>query len=330
MFTGYLFILLFTTLLYYTTHSGINGKGLYAQQQPIQKVISTTTKEQAFDKWISNQEETSFQMMLNNINPPGTKRGFFAASLSTSDPNYFYTWTRDAALVARVLSTLPHTYDSVLQDYIDFQIDTQRTNTPCDCLGEPKFNPDGSSFIGTWGRPQNDGPAERISTFLMIANRWLENGYKDMNWIKEYIVPAVIRDLDYVCQVWYQPSFDLWEEIEGTHFYTLMVMRKALLDAIDFFSVTASKEGKNEDSQQQQQQQQTTLYNLEKYKLTAYLIEKRIETFWSSQFNYIMATQNVQNGVSKPSRLDVSTLLAANLVASRNDGKSWGFLFYNC
>lgn len=253
-----------------------------------------------FDHWITTQEETSFQSILKNINPSGTKRGFFAASLSTDRPDYFYTWTRDAALVARVLSSLEKTNDILLEDYIDFQIDAQLTATRCDCLGEPKFNKDGTGYTGSWGRPQNDGPAERAIAFMLIANRWLDNGYKQNI---DYLLPAILKDLDYISNVWFHSSFDLWEEIDGTHFYTLMVMRRALLDGISFIKKTKSSS-----------------VSLEEYKLKAYLIGNRIESFWSSQHNYIMATQNVQNGVQKPSGLDVSTLLAANLVAGRNDG----------
>ncbi|KAL0582135.1 hypothetical protein ABG067_008143, partial [Albugo candida] len=244
---------------------------------------------------------TSYQTILDNINPTGTKRGFFAASLSTHEPNYFYTWTRDAALVARTLTLIDKTNDTLLQDYIEFQIDTQFTPTECHCLGEPKFNQDGTGFGGPWGRPQNDGPAERAITFLLIANRWFNNGYQDNTYIYNTLVPAIVRDLDYIIKVWYQPSFDLWEEIKGTHFYTLMVMRKALLDGIDFFH------------------QQKSNKSLEEYKWVAYAMERRIASFWSDQFGYILATQQVTNGVKKPSGLDVSTLLAANLVASRHD-----------
>lgn len=280
MFTRYLLLVLFTPLIYF----------------PVQGQTD-------FDRWIAKQETISFDTILGNINPPGTKKGFFAASLSTHRPDYFYTWTRDAALVARVLTSLQETNDTLLHDYVDFQMDTQKTNTRCDCLGEPKFNKDGSGFSGTWGRPQNDGPAERAITFLSIANRWLDNGYKDTPWIHNTLVPAIVRDLDYISKVWYQPSFDLWEEVLGTHFYTLMVMRRALLDGIDFFRPYNT--------------------NIEEYKLVSHLLGKRIESFWSEQRNYIMATQNVQNGVQKPSGLDVSTLLAANIIANRNDGNAY-------
>ncbi|KAI9251989.1 Six-hairpin glycosidase-like protein [Helicostylum pulchrum] len=253
------------------------------------------------DHWISKQDTISFQTIHQNINPHGTKRGFFAASLSTYRPDYFYTWTRDAALVARVLTSLNETSDDTLMDYIQFQIDTQSADTRCGCLGEPKFNTDGSSYRGTWGRPQNDGPAERAVTFMLIATRWIDNGYQDTAWIYNHLVPSLVKDLDYIVKVWYQDSFDLWEEVLGTHFYTLMVMRRAMLDSVGFFNSYEKRP-------------------VDEYRLTAHLIAKRLEGFWSVEHGYVMATQGIRNGVQKPSGLDVSTLLAANLVASRKDG----------
>jgi glucoamylase len=62
-------------------------------------------------------------------------------------------------LVTLVLATLQQDNSSVdlmsvLYDYVDFQIDIQRLapKTPCQCLGEPKFNADGSIFEEEWGR----------------------------------------------------------------------------------------------------------------------------------------------------------------------------------
>lgn len=151
-------------------------------------------------------------------------------------------------------------------------------------------------------RPQNDGPAERAIAFMAIANRWHVEGH-DQTYIADTLVPAITKDLNYVVDIWQQPCYDLWEEIEGVHFYTLMVMRRALLDAVDFFDTNSD-----------------TPFRVDHYKSTAYQIEKRIESFWSSHQNYITSTQDVRNGVQKPSGLDVSTLLAANLVSHRNDG----------
>lgn len=136
MFTGYLLILLTTSLVYYYSSTGSDA---VATDLPL-------------DRWVARQQATSFKTIMKNINPPGTSRGFFAASLSTYKPDYFYTWTRDAALVARVIASIPETNLTVLTDYVDFQISTQMTPTVCNCLGEPKFNTDGSGYTGSWGR----------------------------------------------------------------------------------------------------------------------------------------------------------------------------------
>jgi glucoamylase len=126
---------------------------------------------------------------------------------------------------------------------------------------------------------------------MAIANRFHSNP----DYVNNTLMPAILKDLDYVTNVWQQPCFDLWEEVKGVHFYTLMVMRRALLDAIDFFP--------------------TPTY----YKSTAKQIKARIETFWSPNQRYVIGTQDVRNGLQR-SGLDISTLLAANLLASRNDG----------
>lgn len=133
---------------------------------PITAALAAPVNKQSFptgnpdiSSWVSKQEGISFSEMLRNVNPPGTAKGFVAASLSTAGPDYFYTWTRDAALVSRVIAYKYNTTNAgdnnihgALQDYVTFQINTQTESTPCNCLGEPKFNPDGSSFTGPWGR----------------------------------------------------------------------------------------------------------------------------------------------------------------------------------
>ncbi|KAI7905541.1 Six-hairpin glycosidase-like protein [Cokeromyces recurvatus] len=300
MFIGYLLFILVTSLFYY----GFN----HIIIKPSVPIISANKNEVTtlnLQTWITQQEPISIEIMKNNINPPGSVRGFFAASLSTFKPDYFYTWTRDAALVARVLTALLEedennvlTFD-LLEDYVHFQIHTQQitSTTVCQCLGEPKFNPDGSAFSGSWGRPQNDGPAERVIAFIAIAN-YSDNYY----YVEDVLAPAIIKDLDYITENWQNPCYDLWEEIEGNHFYTWMVMRRALLDAVDFFHSSFDP------------------IKIKTYLSTATQIQNQLESFWSPQRNYIMTTQNRSHGIQKPSGLDVSILLAANLAAKINDG----------
>ncbi|KAG2198508.1 hypothetical protein INT47_008612 [Mucor saturninus] len=131
-------------------------------------------------------EGISRSAMIRNINPPEAAKGFIATSLSTSGPDYYYSWTRDSALDSYVMAndyntTLKGdaTIVGLLKDYVTYSINAQSTSTACNCLGEPKFNADGSSFTGAWGIPQNDGPAERGSSFILIAVNLLKQSSDD-------------------------------------------------------------------------------------------------------------------------------------------------------
>lgn len=121
------------------------------------EVTSFPTGNTTISDWGSKQIPISLSKMFESINPPGSAKGFLAASLSTSNPDYYYSWTRDSALSYRVLvdqlrSGSNSTIDGMIQDYITFSKNAQTTSTVCNCLGEPKFNPDGSSYTGPWGR----------------------------------------------------------------------------------------------------------------------------------------------------------------------------------
>lgn len=244
--------------------------------------------------------------MLRNVNPAGAVSGFIAASLSTANPDYFYAWTRDSALVSHVIAydyntTLAgnSTILGILKNYVTFSLNSQSASTSCNCLGEPKFNADGSSYTGAWGRPQNDGPAERADTFILIADSILKQT-SDATYVTGTLAPAIYKDLDYVASTWSNGCYDLWEEVNGVHFYTLMVMRKGLIRGANFAT-------RNGDSTR-----------ASTYTNTAASIKTKIDTFWSSTNNYVSVSQSVTSGVSKAG-YDASVLIAANL-GSLQDG----------
>lgn len=99
-------------------------------------------------EWVKKQQDISWEALLKNVNPSGAVEGFIAASLSTNNPDYFYCWVRDAALVAQTMTYMYNTTEAgssnllgLLQDYASFQISAMSKSTVCNCLGEPKFNP---------------------------------------------------------------------------------------------------------------------------------------------------------------------------------------------
>lgn len=195
-------------------------------------------------EYLRAQEQRSIEYLLRNISPPGAARGAVVAASSKHDPDYFYHWIRDAALVMDVIVSLYQDekepaqkarYAALLDAYVDFSRRNQLTPNPSGGLGEPKFNADGSAFTGSWGRPQNDGPALRAVTLTRLALSWLEEGKEALVRKKLYEaeIPArtVIKaDLEFVSQHWRDTCFDLWEEISGHHIYTRMVQRRALVE----------------------------------------------------------------------------------------------------
>lgn len=55
------------------------------------------------DAWLEREEPIAWKALLRNVFPDGTKPGTVVASPSTSEPNYWYQWTRDSALVMRTV-----------------------------------------------------------------------------------------------------------------------------------------------------------------------------------------------------------------------------------
>lgn len=217
----------------------------------------------------------------------GMIEGIVLASPSESDPNYFYDWTRDTAITMNTIinvlrvqteseKTTSHLDGSksagidirlfgTVFKYMNKTYSTQRTeNLSGDFLsdelkglGEPKWEVNGNSFDGSWGRPQNDGPALRATTFMHFL-KFLEDSDSSFSHIFPLLEPTLLNqtslvfsnekdfydkilyyDLLFVIQNWNKQSFDLWEELNGNHFFTSMVQLNSLKLGIDL--LTAKK-----------------------------------------------------------------------------------------
>ena len=123
-----------------------------------------------------------------------------------------------------------------IENYISAQAKVQSVSNPSGALstgglGEPKFEVDETAFTGPWGRPQRDGPALR-ATALIAYSRWLiANGYTST--VSSITWPIIQNDLAYVEQYWNQTGFDLWEEVDGSSFFTIAVQHRALVEGND-------------------------------------------------------------------------------------------------
>ncbi len=183
------------------------------------------------------QFEKSLATVIQNASMPDVKPGMVVASPSRVSPNYYFDWVRDTSLTMRSLIDYYELkkepkIKKMIMTWIDAEIYRQTLPTLTG-LGEPKYNIDGSGYSGPWGRPQNDGPALRALAMIKFARLLLKSGESDYVLKKLYhgTLPAnsvIKKDLEYVAHQWSAPSFDLWEEEKGMHFYTLLSQHTAL------------------------------------------------------------------------------------------------------
>ncbi|KAI0009288.1 carbohydrate-binding module family 20 protein [Xylariaceae sp. FL0662B] len=238
------------------------------------------------DDFIATEEPIALEVLLSNIgadgsNAQGASSGVVIASPSDSDPDYFYTWTRDAALVLdTIIQRFVNSYDATLQtqiqNYIIAQATVQTIDNPSGSLsdgtglGEAKYNADLTAFTDAWGRPQRDGPALRAIALIEYSNWLLANGYDST--VSDVIWPIAKNDLAYVAQYWNQSGFDLWEEVQGSSFFTTAAQHRSLVQG----SALATTLGDSPDA----------------YDAVAPQILCFLQSFWSDAEGYIVANTN--------------------------------------
>jgi glucoamylase len=191
--------------------------------------------------------QTEYQRAIQGAVANIQSNGAVVASPSQTQPNYYFDWIRDTSLTMKAVVTLaydPSTRSPLQADllaridrWIDWELGLQSVPKLTD-LGEPRFYLSGQANNEPWGRPQNDGPALRALTAMMVANKWIDEGRltEVANKLYKSEIPAttlIKRDLEYVAHHWMEPSFDLWEEEKGMHFYTLTAQKVALLKGAD-------------------------------------------------------------------------------------------------
>jgi len=168
------------------------------------------------------------------------KAGVVIASPSTSNPDYLYTWVRDSSLTFKALideytSGEDTSLRTLIDDFVSAEATLQQVTNPSGTvssggLGEPKFNINETAFTGAWGRPQRDGPALRATAIISYANYLLNNG--NTSYVTNTLWPILQLDLDYVAGNWNYTTYDLWEEIDSSSFFTTAVQHRSLREGI--------------------------------------------------------------------------------------------------
>jgi glucoamylase len=176
------------------------------------------------------------------------------------DPDYFFHWYRDSSVVmdaVRILYQRGTLGDEALQlfaQFVQFSLGLddldgrtlvakpqwrervrpdfeQYLRTEPDLSGahgerirgETRVNADGTIDISHWPRPQHDG----IATRALMLQRWLALPTLEPL-LREAANRVLQDDLRYTRRHWQEPSYDIWEEDLGLHYYTLCAAAAAL------------------------------------------------------------------------------------------------------
>jgi glucoamylase len=295
--------------------------------------------------WLDQQYQRAGRAMLRSISAveivkmrPGfgqtvrPHRGSIVASPVLAgydpDPDYFFHWLRDSAVVLDALRLLFENGSigsealGHLQDFVHFSLSLQRLDgrklasspawravvapdfvqflrTDADLtaargaaiVAETRVNPDGSLDISSWPRPQHDGPALRALSLL----RWARL-VADASGVDRELASLLRSDLDFLARHWREPSFDIWEEEKGRHYYTLCVTAAALADGAAWLAERDEQDAARSCAAEAQ------------------AIYRELDEFWSPAAGFLRSRLDVERAAdAKPTskELDIAVILAA-------------------
>jgi len=300
------------------------------------------------DQWIAHQYRHAAAQMLLSISPVGivrTRAGFgqqvrplpgaiVASPVPGSydpDPDYFFHWYRDSAVVIDALRLLLVQSDTAgslerghFADFVHFSLaladldgralvasrlwrervappfqrylrtDAELAAAHGEALaGETRVNPDGTLDISRWARPQHDGPALRALALL----RWSAVGDFDGS-LQADMAKLLRADLAYT--LWHagEACFDIWEEESGLHYYTLRVAAAALeqgaawLEGTDAGGIDGAAPAAGQ------------------CRIQARHLLERLDGYWLAQAGYYRS-RLLPSGEPSPKELDIAVILAA-------------------
>jgi glucoamylase len=236
------------------------------------------------DDWIEQQAQLCAELMERAISAVDLRReraafgqvivparGSVLASPAIADwnpePDYFFHWVRDSAIVMRTVVQLaadalsdaerarwighfndfvgfslaltridgaeyPSLHERTQPEFRKFlrpAVETRALSGDA-VLGEPRFNPDGSPDVLGWSRPQYDGPALRALTCL----QFLAGGGAASASLRELLH----RDLDFTSRHAGAACIGPWEEASENahHYYVTLVQLGALVHGRAFLN----------------------------------------------------------------------------------------------
>jgi glucoamylase len=254
---------------------------------------------ESLEEWIAREQAHAATAMLRSVSATGLvkRRAGFAQTVRPAagsivaspvlaaydpDPDYFFHWFRDSAVVmdaVRVLYETGRLGAEALVHFADFvrftlslraldgralaeRTDWRRSVQPefekylraADDLAsvegdavyaEARVNPDATLDVSRWSRPQHDGTPLRALVLLRWL-RLLRTGRGSPGLAAEALADAerlLRNDLALTAGHWRTPSFDIWEEELGVHYYTLRVSAAALARGAAWLEQTGDARG---------------------------------------------------------------------------------------
>lgn len=314
----------------------------------------------SLEQWLGREHVHAAAAMLRSISARDVvkeRRGFgqtvrpVAGSIVASpvlaswdpDPDYFFHWFRDSALVidavrvlyeagdlgagalkhfadfvrfslslqaldGRALVELPHWRLKVLPEFVQYLRGDDLLLVSGDAVyADARVNPDGTLDISRWTRPQHDGPPLRA----LAVRRWLRtlhdaNANARASFSATMLADAerLLRtDLQLTAAHWREPSLDIWEEELGHHYYTLRVAAAALNEGAEWLRTA----GEAAEAGALRAEAQAILETLDGYWL------RREEHY---------ASRVMPAGVGSTKMLDIAVVLAAIHAADGNEAHS--------
>jgi GH15 family glucan-1,4-alpha-glucosidase len=259
------------------------------------------------------------------------------------DPDYFFHWFRDSAVVidaVRLLHEAGRMGEDAIRHFADFlrfslaleaikgnalitsaswrdkvTPDFQKYVRPNEELArlsghavsaDTRVNPDGTLDISKWGRPQHDGPPLRALSVLKWI-RTLRGSSRaptpSRSEALEHVLADAARllqsDLAFTAAHWRDPSYDIWEEESGHHYYTLRVSAAALGEGAEWL------------------RSENRVNDAEALQVEARAILQMLDGFWLDELGYYRS--RTLPGARSTKELDIAVILSAVHTAGHGD-----------
>jgi glucoamylase len=300
----------------------------------------------ALEQWLDRQFPRAASKMLVSVSPVGIVKsrpgfghtifpvkGSIVASPVLGDwdpePDYFFHWFRDSAVVIDAVRLLFEAGDlgaEALQhfaDFVSFSLSLQsldgrkviataawRENVVADFIrflrrddelaavhgdiivAETRVNPDGTLDISSWSRPQHDGAPLRALAVLRWARR---HTFEPA--LAERVSRLIRSDLAFTFMHWREPSYDIWEEESGSHYYTLCVSAAALREGADWLDRTGQRRTNDSSLASSYRNEAEAIYRL-------------LDGYWLPEAGHYRS-RVLTTGARSTKELDIAVILAA-------------------